>query len=162
MFNDHKFKAPFPWDEGEVGESVHIPKGTVHEKQFTRDTDFLKEKYTAVTKLYEVAYNRWHRSGTNSTECYCLCGTAGFYSSSGFKRSQPGNADAHEGNRPWHAIADKVVYVYYLAGKNVPEFTLKATSVMPEGVRSTGKLKGMSHATNISQGVSVRSDCSDV
>ena len=54
MFNDHKFKAPFPWDEGEVGESVHIPKGTVHEKQFTRDTDFLKEKYTSVTKLTDI------------------------------------------------------------------------------------------------------------
>ena len=54
LFNNHHFKAVWPWDVASIGEDgEHIKQGTSHALEGTRDVDFLKEKFRSVGKMFE-------------------------------------------------------------------------------------------------------------
>jgi hypothetical protein len=155
LFNDNHFKAVWPWDVASIGEDgEHIKQGTSHALEGTRDVDFLKEKFRSVGKMFEVAHTRWYRSGTNADSCFCLCGAPGFYTTSGYTKECKQNVNAYDGNPKWHPRAALEVFAWYCASEMVDEFGAKATTVLPAGVRMSGKIKGAG-CSDIQQGGSV-------
>ena len=105
-------------------------------------------------RLYEDAWNRFNRSGLNGVTCFCGCGSDGFWTTSGWTVGLQENQDASEGNEAWHPKPNAGVYLWKLASEHVPEFSAKATKVMPENIRARGKLMGAG-TTGIQQGVRV-------
>jgi hypothetical protein len=104
MFNNPDFIPVIPWPADKRCE----PRGYALKKR--RDEEALRKHWFAVLSLYEGAIGRYNRSGQTGTECFCMCGAPGFYTTSGFKKGKEHLEPAapYHHNPPWHHDANKV------------------------------------------------------
>ena len=143
QFNDPQFQATLPWSDAHLSskknDPAHFPLSG------RRDATYLRKQWATAAAKFETAHNRYTRSGVND-ECFCLCGSTGFYTFSGWTAAFAQDERVHEpvsGNKAWHPKAVLSVYLWSLARNNCDVFGKKSSKVLPHGVRMSGRVVGL-------------------
>jgi hypothetical protein len=139
VYNNDQFHAVIPWAD------EHFTAGAMFKLEGRRDATYLRQQWAKMSAKFEVAFQRFNRSGMND-QCFCQCGATGFYSCTGWTTAW-GECEKLRtpavGNKAWHPPADKTVWVFFKAGEFSPSFRAKSSKVLPQSVRRTGNVKGL-------------------
>jgi len=141
IFSDPQFPGAVPpdWRQDE-----HLPNTKLYALRQAREAVFIRDKWRSLGARYEVAWRRYSTtSGVDGTSCYCGCGKAGFWTTSGYVAGKHANdvssvsIQDEDGDRKCVApTANMGVYAWMVAMQNNACMKQKGSVAIPAGVRS--------------------------
>jgi hypothetical protein len=89
IFSDALFPGAVPAD---WLHDDHLPRTKLYALRQGREAAFMRDKWRSLGARYEVAWRRYSTlSGLDGTSCYCGCGKAGFWTTSGYVAGKHAN-----------------------------------------------------------------------